>query len=80
MPNRDGTGPMGQGAFTGRGLGECVSGSRPIYGRGLGLGFGRGSNCRRANNAINTSSKVLLSEKKAILEARIEAINKQLNK
>lgn len=24
MPNRDGTGPNGQGALTGRGMGDCV--------------------------------------------------------
>jgi hypothetical protein len=36
MPNKDGTGPTGQGAGTGRGLGPC--------GKGMGMGrrFGRG--------------------------------------
>ncbi|GAA0178448.1 hypothetical protein SH2C18_15050 [Clostridium sediminicola] len=45
MPRRDGTGPMGQGERTGRGMGLCnatkVVGA--IGGLGLGLGFG----CRR---------------------------------
>ncbi|NCA92534.1 hypothetical protein EOM82_04700 [bacterium] len=80
MPNRDGTGPMGQGAFTGRGLGEYVSRSGLIYGRGLGLGFGRSSNCKRIFNPIYTDWKEALTKQKAALEARLEAINKQLNK
>ncbi len=38
MPRFDGTGPMGQGAMTGRGLGPCGGGMG--YGRGQGRGFG----------------------------------------
>lgn len=79
MPGKDGTGPLGQGAMTGRGLGVCGSDNRPIYGRGLGLG--RGFNCRRVNNnPIYANSKDALIEQKEILEAKIDAINKQLNK
>ena len=45
MPRRDGTGPMGQGSMTGRGLGNCV-GMRPYYGAGYGAGFaGYGRGC-----------------------------------
>ena len=40
MPGRDGTGPMGAGAMTGRGLGPCGGGY--AFGRGFGGGFGRG--------------------------------------
>lgn len=43
MPGRDGTGPMGQGAVTGRGMGACNdTGVTYGYGRGLGAGIGRG--------------------------------------
>lgn len=43
MPLRDGTGPLGQGPLTGRGLGPCSGDPVPfIPGRGLGLGRGRG--------------------------------------
>lgn len=52
MPFRDGTGPLGQGPKTGRGLGYCSSYGQPGYanpapGRGFGFrrggfGFGRG--------------------------------------
>ena len=38
MPRQDGTGPMGQGAKTGRGLGPCGTGL--AWGRGMGRGFG----------------------------------------
>ncbi len=51
MPNRDGTGPLGKGPRTGRGLGPCgqQEGETPItppgrgLGRGAGLGAGRGA-------------------------------------
>jgi hypothetical protein len=55
MPARDGTGPMGMGAMTGRAAGNCVGYATPRgwprlpgcglgfgRGRGLGLGLGRG--------------------------------------
>ena len=38
MPRFDGSGPMGQGPMTGRGLGPCGGGMG--YGRGQGRGFG----------------------------------------
>ena len=46
MPNKDGTGPDGNGPNTGRGVGPCTSmpaGQVPRrgLGRGLGRGFGR---------------------------------------
>jgi len=37
MPRFDGTGPMGQGPMTGRGLGPCGQGQK----RGRGFGFRR---------------------------------------
>ena len=40
MPGRDGSGPMGQGALTGRGLGPCGT-NRTV--RGFGRGFGAGA-------------------------------------
>ena len=82
MPRRDGTGPLGQGAMTGKGLGICNS-ANSAYGRGLGLGFGlgRGYNCRRVvNTAVNLNNQDILTEQKAVLEARLEEINNQLNK
>jgi len=58
MPGGDGTGPMGQGSFTGKGLGNCLAYGIPAlagaaaffglgrrrgwFGRRAGLGFGAG--------------------------------------
>jgi hypothetical protein len=39
MPGRDGTGPMGQGSRTGRGMGNCRTN---INNTPLGCGMGRG--------------------------------------
>lgn len=49
MPGRDGTGPMGRGAMSGRGLGVCNGTNVVRYGAGLGrgLGMGLGFGCRR---------------------------------
>ena len=42
MPNLDGTGPLGLGPMTGRGLGLCRGRRRVVSrGRGLGRGLGR---------------------------------------
>lgn len=56
MPGRDGTGPMGQGAMTGRGLGNCVKTIVPLAAgavAGLCFGFGR----RRRGNNENRNSQ-----------------------
>lgn len=47
MPAGNGTGPMGMGPMTGRGLGYCSGGEAPGFGavaarRGYGTGLGRG--------------------------------------
>ncbi len=49
MPNKDGTGPQGQGPKTGRGMGSCQD--NPEQGRGPGRGLGRNWCCfwRRGN-------------------------------
>ncbi len=46
MPGRNRTGPMGQGAMSGRGLGDCrpnaANDEGPAFGRGRGMGGGGG--------------------------------------
>lgn len=42
MPGRDGSGPMGMGPMTGRGLGLCSGVDAPYYGPGFRRGCGRG--------------------------------------
>ncbi|MDD2234951.1 MAG: DUF5320 domain-containing protein [Desulfitobacteriaceae bacterium] len=89
MPRRDGTGPMGAGSMTGRGLGLCTDANVVKYGVGLGTGVGLGLACRRGFGrgfgrgfaVSQTSSKTpkeLLNEQKTILQDRLEAIDKQL--
>lgn len=67
MPGRDGTGPFGVGPLTGRGL-------------GLGSGYG----CRRGRFYDTVPSELterdLLSAQKDLLEARLNTINKHLDK
>lgn len=47
MPRGDGTGPMGMGPLTGRGLGYCAGYARPgFFGFGYGMGRGRGRGFR----------------------------------
>ena len=51
MPRRDGTGPMGQGAMTGRGVGYCAGTEIPIPGNATpnpGFGVGGGYRCGMA--------------------------------
>jgi hypothetical protein len=87
MPRRDGTGPMGAGTMIGRGLGLCTGANAVRYGtgfrmglglacrRGFGGGFGRGF---AVNETSPKTQKELLQEQKAILQNRIEVIDKQL--
>lgn len=88
MPRMDGTGPRGQGAMTGRGLGICNGANAVRYGRGLGLGFRRGFErglgrmfgrdfyfCSTASG----SKKELLAEQKRILQQQLDAINDELD-
>ena len=55
MPSRDGTGPEGKGAKTGRGLGSCGDGIPKKDGRGR--GFGKGLGLRRNSNINETDKK-----------------------
>jgi len=89
MPRRDGTGPMGAGAMTGRGLGICISPDTAGLGAGRGMGLGRGFACRRGfgrgfgrgfafSQPSSKTQKELLNEQKATLKYQLEAIDKQL--
>lgn len=76
MPRLDGSGPMGQGAITGRGRGKCeeAKGERQsCCGRRLGLGLGRGS-----LDAVSSLETLELEEK--VLQARLDFVQAQKNK
>lgn len=91
MPGRDGSGPMGFGAMTGKGFGACTGVSAARGGVGFGFGLGRG--CRRGagggygagfgrgfgleQNPARTQ-KELLEEQKGFLQRRLEVVGKQL--
>ena len=88
MPGRDGTGPMGAGAGTGRGMGGCVSatanaqspvdriGCQRRAGRGglQGRGFGRAF----ADSNRTTTQKEALQQQREALQARLDQVDGQL--
>jgi len=89
MPRRDGTGPMGAGSMTGRGLGFCTGANAVKYGAGPGMGLGLGLARRRGcgrgfgrgfavNQTSSKTQKELLNEQKTMLKDQLEAIDKQL--
>ena len=85
MPGRNGTGPMGTGAMTGRGLGSCagmgISGKSTGLRRGMACrrGFGRGFRRFSAigNPAVDDRRDILQVQKNALIN-RLAAIDKQL--
>jgi hypothetical protein len=81
VPLRDGTGPLGLGAMTGRCFGLR-------HGMGMGYGFGSGSKWgfgrrMRRNFPVGqkffNSTKEFLEEQKKLLQSRLDAIDRQLN-
>ena len=83
LPGKDGTGPMGVGTMTGKGMGPCTYTSPVRQGFGMGLGFGcrhgfRGGFSRGFTFQQGLSQKELLKEQKEHLQRRIELIDKQL--
>lgn len=79
MPGRDTTGPMGAGAASGRGLGQCLSSGLGLGGGlGRGQGFGRGFKNFTNNRMITPLTKEQLLIHKSILQSRINQIDKTL--
>lgn len=94
MPRRDGTGPSGQGPFTGRGLGSCNQtdaqfiprfgkasnrfGSTQGFGQRFGFGCGRGLGRFFQNRSADERRELLMEEKNALTK-RMEAVDNMLN-
>lgn len=94
MPRRDGTGPMGAGAMTGRKLGVCTGVNEPFYerglgrgcgrgwgrgfGRGMGLGLRRGFGANAGYGYDQTVSQVALQTQKERLKTALDAIDQRL--
>lgn len=82
MPGKDGKGPMGLGALTGRGLGVCKEaksasiglGNVPRVGR---CAFGKGLFLKIIDSETRNE---LLRERRSILEKQLEVIDSELNK
>lgn len=80
MPRQNGTGPMGMGPMSGRGMGPCGGGM--TYGRGR--GGGRGFGWRRfwgyyPAPSVNKKEEVeLLTEETQILEDELKAVKARL--
>ncbi len=78
MPNRDGTGPMGQGPLTGRGMGPCRGGFRRGIGLGRGFGIGRGLGLRQYAEPTKEEEKAYLEAELKSAEEDIKEIKKRL--
>lgn len=88
MPFFDGTGPLGYGPMTGRGLGPCGYGLRRSWGYGRGLGYGRGFGRRSYNPWLDDrylyrepsqkEEAEMLKEDAEILTEELEAIKAKL--
>ncbi len=73
MPRRNGTGPCGMGAGTGRGLGPCGGGFR----RGFGCGFGRF--WRFGSQVSPKDEKQMLENEAKGLEDDLRAVKERLS-
>lgn len=80
MPARDGTGPMGAGPLTGRGMGPCGGGRAFGFGRGAGRGMGCGFGFGRGLNAADYSAPqpYTQDEEAGLLSRQIEALQNTL--
>jgi len=86
MARGDGTGPMGAGAMTGRGLGTCagcggnVVGGRGV-GRGMGMGGGRGMGVRNRNfsNVVQQVSVMSAEQEKEFVQNDVKALENELD-
>ena len=94
MPRYNGTGPRGQGALTGRGMGYCAQRTTGYdargYGRGIGCGMGRGFGrgmgyglganfARGLGYAPNVSEREMLEENMRYLEEELKAVKDALS-
>ncbi|MDD5638716.1 MAG: DUF5320 domain-containing protein [Candidatus Pacebacteria bacterium] len=70
MPRFDGTGPLGQGPRTGRGLGPCGGGMRCGCWGGYGYGFRRFISPKNELAALEDEEKMLEEELAAVREEK----------
>ncbi len=75
MPGMDGTGPVGLGPMTGRGLGPCGRGL--MLGLGRGFCFGRGFGWRWMQNSGFADVSLSKAEQKKILQEELKALEEE---
>lgn len=78
MPRRDGTGPMGIGAMSGRRMGFCNGSGNFIGGYGFGCRRGFGGRFLLNHDTNPEKYKSMLIQEKSILEDRLGLIKKEL--
>ncbi|MFO7627450.1 MAG: DUF5320 domain-containing protein [Candidatus Fermentibacteraceae bacterium] len=78
MPGRDGTGPMGMGAMTGRRMGFCSGAGLGLRGMGRGRGWFSGTPVQGAASLLEDEQNYLKSRADA-LQAELESIRKRLS-
>lgn len=86
MPNRNGTGPMGFGPMTGRGMGPCGAGLARGFGGGRGFGRGWSRSYERGfgrvvpvyTESTPENEKEILKAEKAEIERELKEINRRL--
>lgn len=83
MPRGNGTGPLGMGAMTGRGMGTCATTGTANYGNGCGAGYGTGAGIRRGARGFYNpgvfESKVSLQNRAENLKRSLDEIQRQLD-
>jgi hypothetical protein len=78
MPRFNGTGPTGQGARTGRGMGRCGGGLQQGLGYGRGYGLGQRRFISSANNLTTLEDEEQILEKElAAVKAEKDALKNQ---
>ena len=78
MPRQDKTGPLGQGALTGRGLGPCGAGLGFRCGFGRGLGFRARAFSAQSITLTQADEKKILQAELKELEAEKSEVEKRL--
>ncbi len=73
MPGMDGTGPMGMGPRTGRGMGPCGRGLGPGFGRG----FGRCLGWRWMQSPYYADITLSKEDQKKILQEELKALEEE---
>lgn len=79
MPRRDGSGPDGLGAVTGRGLGNCYSKKAVNIGLGVGTVIGLGRMLGRRHGSRGRGFGFSLEDEKELLKKRLDQVNSLIN-